>query len=232
MSRPRTLAKAVLLGQEVFISGGFNIIEHEKQALPTNMTVHTFSDFELISKNRGKKLNISLPLNPQDNSKSELYAHMMIPINETFSMLIGGITEQSWNYTDDITVHKTSVKRDLFKDSLEKEGTNLTFYYDHDNQKWTQGPEMMHPRYLGSVAGILIDKVTGEEIIAVYTDGAKFFDWSIIGLLREYNVNHTTNHTVSGEFLKKGSKNWIPGMYTRYLFGFLHRNNEIEVFLF
>ena len=207
MSRPRTLAKAVLLGQEVFISGGFNIIEHEKRAVPTNMTVHTFSDFELISKNRGKKLNISLPLNPQDNSKSELYAHMMIPINETFSMLIGGVAEQSWTWSP--PKHPSF---GLYPFSQSR-GTNLTFYYDHDNQKWTQGPELMHPRYLGSVAGILTDKVTGEEIIAVYTVGAKFFDSSPLEYLMEYNVNHTTNHTVSGEFLKKGSKNWIPGMY-------------------
>ena len=203
MSRPRSLAKAVLLGQEVFISGGFNFTE---QSYPLNITADSFPDFELISKNGGEKLNISLPPNPQDDSKSELYAHMMIPINETFSMLIGGIAEQSWKFNN------TWPSPDLL-DLLKLQGTNLTFYYDRDNQKWIQGPEMMHPRYLGSVAGILIDKVTGEEIIAVYTVGAKFFDSSSLEYLMEYNVNHTTNHTVSGEFLKKGSKNWIPGMY-------------------
>ena len=207
MSRPRSLAKAVLLGQEVFISGGFNFTE---QSYPLNITADSFPDFELISKNGGEKLNISLPPNPQDDSKSELYAHMMIPINETFSMLIGGVAEQSWTWSP--PKHPSF---GLYPFSQSR-GTNLTFYYDHDNQKWTQGPELMHPRYLGSVAGILIDKVTGEEIIAVYTVGAKFFDylsiWNECEIL-EYNVNHTTNHTVSGEFLKKGSKNWIPGMY-------------------
>ena len=206
MSRPRSLAKAVLLGQEVFISGGINFTE---QFNPLNMTADSFPDFELISKNGGgEKFNISLPPNPQDDSKSELYAHMMIPINETFSMLIGGIAEQSWKFNK--TWPSPHDPMDLFNHFL---GTNLTFYYDRDNQKWIQGPEMMHPRYLGSVAGILIDKVTGEEIIAVYTDGAKFFDSSSLDYFMEYNLNHTTNHTVSGEFLKKGSKNWIPGMY-------------------
>ena len=89
MSKPRTLAKDVLLGgQDVFISGGLSMIEHLKGPLPVNLTVDTLSDFELISKNGGEKLNIFLPPNPQD-------AHMMISINETFSMVIGGIAEQS-----------------------------------------------------------------------------------------------------------------------------------------
>ena len=162
------------------------MIEHLKGPLPVNLTVDTLSDFELKSKNGGEQLNIFLPPNPQD-------AHMMISINETFSMVIGGIAEQSWNIT---APNKTSL--DLIKDSLTKERdptTNL-FYYDHNSQKWTPGPELMHPRHIGSIAGILIDKVTGEEIISVYTDGAKYFDWSILGCMTELNVNQTNKKTI------------------------------------
>ena len=41
----------------------------------------------------------------------------------------------------------------------------------------------------------------------------------------EFNVNQTTNHTVSGEFLKKGSKNCIPGMLYILRFGLNMLNN-------
>ena len=33
----------------------------------------------------------------------------------------------------------------------------------------------------------------------------------------ECKPNKQENHRVSGEFLKKGSKNWIPGMYHIYI---------------
>ena len=69
-----------------------------------------------------------------------LYAHAMIAINTTHSMVIGG---QNYGYSID-----------------------LTFYFHHANQQWIDGPRLIQARYDHAV-GIVNDQVTMTNLVIV-----------------------------------------------------------------
>ena len=77
-----------------------------------------------------------------------LAGHTVIAINSTFSMFIGGVIES-------------------------RNSINLTYYYDHYNQAWFDGPRLNIARsYHG--AGIVTDLITSEKFVVV--TGGKYYD--------------------------------------------------------
>ena len=68
-----------------------------------------------------------------------LARHVMVAINNTCTMVIGGYSESY---------------------------TASTFYYDHNEGEWTTGPSLMEARD-GHAAGIVTDEVTDENFVAV-----------------------------------------------------------------
>jgi hypothetical protein len=68
-----------------------------------------------------------------------LQSHAMVAINSTCSMVIGGI---AYDYYAS------------------------TFFYDHNEGEWINGPSLMHARVYHA-AGIVTDEVTGEDFVAV-----------------------------------------------------------------
>ena len=73
------------------------------------------------------------------NMPRALHGHCVVVINSTFSMIIGGYTENP-------------------EDS--------TFYFDHDKYEWINGQSLIQARYYHA-AGIIIDEVTGEDFVVV-----------------------------------------------------------------
>ena len=81
-----------------------------------------------------------------------LVNHAMVAINSTCSMVIGGYSE--------ITLAST-------------------FFYDHNEGEWINGPSLMQGRYKHA-AGIVTDEVTGEHFVAV-TGGTYYSgDWLVL----------------------------------------------------
>ena len=70
-----------------------------------------------------------------------LAGHVMVAINSTCSLVIGGRPEASGN-------------------------SAATFFYDHIEGEWINGPSLMQGRILHA-AGIVTDEVTDEHFIAV-----------------------------------------------------------------
>ena len=50
--------------------------------------------------------------------------------------------------------------------------TKSTFYYDHLNQLWSQGPDMMSTfdTLAGAGAGIIVDKITGVKNVMLFME--------------------------------------------------------------
>ena len=71
-----------------------------------------------------------------------LYRHAMIAINSSCSMVIGGIFTNYYS------------------------SSASTFYYDHNEEEWINGPSLMQARE-GHAAGIVTDEVTNEHFAAV-----------------------------------------------------------------
>ena len=71
-----------------------------------------------------------------------LYAHAMVAINSTCSMVIGGGEDGTWH---------------IFP---------LTYFYDHNEGEWINGPSLMQAREQHA-AGIVTDEVTGEHFVTV-----------------------------------------------------------------
>jgi hypothetical protein len=69
--------------------------------------------------------------------------HAMVAINSTCSMVIGGEQGEANDYY-----------------------SALTFFYDHNEEEWINGPSLMQERY-DCAAGIVTDEVTGEHFVAV-----------------------------------------------------------------
>ena len=182
MSKPRASAHVVVFDNELWISGGYNMTEHlhEVWIFPVldDFQFKITNDIEIITKNGEKKSGVILPPNHQCQSSGELYTHQMISINETFSMLIGGICGASGIFDD--------WNSGIF-DDYDKNSTKLTFYFNHLSKEWSQGPDLLDPEFRFG-AGVLKDKVTKEEMVAVYKD----------------IIPYTA-------VLKKDSKEWIIG---------------------
>ena len=68
-----------------------------------------------------------------------LDGHAMVAISRVCSMVIGG-------YTNDLSAY--------------------TFFYDHNEGEWINGPSLMQAKYLHA-AGIITDEVTDENFVAV-----------------------------------------------------------------
>ena len=83
-----------------------------------------------------------------------LGGHTLISINSTFSMFIGGETFNSEGTTLD-----------------------LTYYFDHYNQVWFDGPRLNHARYFHG-SGIVTDLITREKLVVV--SGGAYYDDEIL----------------------------------------------------
>ena len=103
-----------------------------------------------------------------------LWYHAMVAINNTCSMVIGGLSSG---------------------------GTSTsTFYYDHNEGEWTTGPSMMQARK-NHAAGIVTDEVTNENFVAV-TGGFYYSAVDSTEILQDGewvqgNINDATMYTLS-----------------------------------
>ena len=95
--------------------------------------------------------------------------HAMVAINNTCSMVIGGVSSEGYPAS--------------------------TFYYDHNEGKWTTGPSLIQARD-GHAAGVVTDEVTDENFVAVtggygsgYLDTTEFLQ---DGIWVQGNINDTT----------------------------------------
>ena len=98
--------------------------------------VGSFSSTEYILKNGESVKGPELPL--------KLYAHTVIDINSTITMFIGGLSEGTGNVPS----------------------LDLTYFYDHYNQEWYDGPKLNFARCFHGV-GIVIDLITRERLVIV-----------------------------------------------------------------
>ena len=99
-----------------------------------------------------------------------LYAHAMIAINTSHSMVIGGLDSMG----------------------------DLTFYFNHSNQQWIDGPRLMQVRSRHAV-GIVNDQVTMTNLVIVtggshYSNGWIYFDSTEI-LVDSQWLPGTKSHT-------------------------------------
>ena len=99
---------------------------------------------EIISKDGETSSSINLP--------SPLAAHVIVSVNDSVSIIIGGETYSNG-------------------------ALDLTWYYNHITRKFTQGPKLLNGRRLHT-AGTLIDQGTNEKLIVVAggypTDSVEF----------------------------------------------------------
>ena len=124
MSEKRMGAASIVLNQTtLWITGGDN------SDLASNFFLAS-SEFLTLS---GTMPGPELPL--------PLYAHCMVAINNTFSMVVGGLK------SDDYV-------------------SGLTFFYHHQEQKWINGSNLLEGR-MRHAAGIVNDTVTKETFVVV-----------------------------------------------------------------
>jgi len=163
MLKKRSRAKSIVVGKDLWISGGANVKEDGHYVDQNNTWVHDdshwtmFRDSEIISENGSQKLGPLLPPNHGCHSNGTLMNHKLLSINETHTLLIGGVCVYNG-----------------FNDPSNCE-TNSTFYYDHLNQLWSQGPDMKFTFDTsdGEGAGIIVDKITGEKNVIVLHVGGE-----------------------------------------------------------
>ena len=84
--------------------------------------------------------------------------HAMVAINSTCSMVIGGYSN-GYSFAS-------------------------TFYYDHNEEEWINGPSLMQARY-DHAAGIVTDEVTGEHFVAVTGGGYTYDDLDSTEILQD-----------------------------------------------
>ena len=153
------MAKSIVVGKDLWITGGANLQEiyhfvDKKHFVVDDIHFDMFNDSEMISENGSQKLGPLLPPNHECHSNGTLINHNLVSINETHTLLIGG----------------ECVSNGIGDDT----STKSTFYYDHLNQLWSQGPDMMSTfdTIAGAGAGIIVDKITGvKNVIVVHGGG-------------------------------------------------------------
>ena len=88
--------------------------------------------------------------------------HAMIAINTTHSMIIGGLVDPDGIWGGDVVIiHGTSIM-----EGERPYAVNFTFFYDHGNQKWIDGPRLIQVRS-GHRVGIVNDQVTMANLVIV-----------------------------------------------------------------
>ena len=191
-----------LLGNTVMICGGFNNFYNlannecysftaQKTTLITYMSVKRMDAASIVLNDNtlwvtggeGKdgciastervKMSGSMP---GPDLPMALASHAMASINSTVSMVIGGWDGNGWD------------------------GTASTFYYNHIEGEWSNGPILMQSRY-EHAAGIVTDELTDEKFVAV--TGGLFIALSQTG---NYDSIVYLN---SSEILQDGK--WVEG---------------------
>ena len=98
-------------------------------------------------KNTSEIINLEFEINDWPDLPTEFYGHAMTKINDTVSLLSGGQT--------------TATSYSAY--------SNKTWYYNHDTEAFTSGPDLLEGRHShGSATNV--DKVTKAKI-AVVTGG-------------------------------------------------------------
>ena len=96
MLKKRSRAKSIVVGKDLWITGGANIKEDGHFVDPNDkLIVDDFnwtmlSDSEIISENGSQKLGPLLPPNHGCQTNGTLINHKLLSINETHTLLIGG----------------------------------------------------------------------------------------------------------------------------------------------
>ena len=109
-----------------------------------------------------------------------LKQHAILAINSSCSMVVGGGTGDTFDVTS-------------------------TFYYDHNNDVWTNGPSMNQARY-EHAAGMIIDEFTSENFVAV-TGGGLHIDSTELLINNEWiQGNFFVSYLLSISFHTKPSE--------------------------
>ena len=82
---------------------------------------------------------------PGPEMQVPLFAHAMVGINLTHSLIVGGVSDAG-HYCDHMT--------------------KTTYYFDHIGKNWIVGPELLYYRSLHDV-GIVRDKVMNQTLVVV-----------------------------------------------------------------
>ena len=99
MLKKRSRAKSIVVGKDLWISGGANV-KKDGHIVDQNNTHYwvvdnsnwtMFRDSEIISENGSQKLGPLLPPNHGCHSNGTLMNHKLLSINETHTLLIGGV---------------------------------------------------------------------------------------------------------------------------------------------
>ena len=156
MSERRTFAASLIINENyLWVTGGLE------------QGVGPFSSTEYILKNGESVKGPELPL--------KLFAHTVIGINSTITMFIGGLSEET---TIDLGMAATPPRGSTYPfPSLD-----LTYFYDHYNQVWYDGPKLSFARCFHGV-GIVTDLITRERLVIVTggkSDGSNLLSTEIL----------------------------------------------------
>ena len=97
MLKKRSMAKSIVVGKDLWITGGADIKEdghfvdpNEEKFVVDDLDWTMLSDSEIISENGSQKLGPLLPPNHECHTNGTLINHSLLSINETHTLLIGG----------------------------------------------------------------------------------------------------------------------------------------------
>ena len=146
----RSYAASIVYNNTIWITGGF-----DSDVKPY---VSTLKSTEYILKSGESVMGPDLP--------TKLFAHEMVKINQTHTLIIGGsIESEPDTYTD------------------------KTWYFNHENKNFIEGPRLRQARGYFA-AGLILDSVTNEEIIVVtggqgYDNEGYYIDLDSTEILRD-----------------------------------------------
>ena len=96
MLKKRSKAKSIVVGKDLWITGGANLrmdghtVDQNNSIVVDDFHFTMFNDSEMISENGSQKLGPLLPPNHGCHSNGTLIDHNLLPLNETHTLLIGG----------------------------------------------------------------------------------------------------------------------------------------------
>ena len=94
---------------------------------------------------------------PGPEMPTRITRHVLVAINRTFSMLIGGMTG-SVSLNDGYTQRSIS--------TYESVTLQRVYYFEHEGKNWSQGPDLIQARRLHA-AGLVTDETTYDEFVIV-----------------------------------------------------------------
>ena len=148
MSSTRAFAASLITNENsLWVTGG---LDYDYPSMYLSSTEYILKTGESV---KGPELPLTLG---RHHDEDQIVADItLITINSTFSMLIGG---ETYNVDEGTTI-------------------DLTYYFDHYNQAWFDGPRLNRARYFHG-AGIVTDLITREKLVVV--TGGAYYDEEVL----------------------------------------------------